>query len=151
VAVAGRAFPIVLAALALLLALPYVRYRARRRETARRFRERFGAGKDLLIVYTESPHWQPYIEQHWLPRWGERAVVLNRTRPWKEADIEAALWRAATGSLEHTPVAIVVPPDGDVRVVRFWRAFRDHKHGKDRRLRAAEAELEAVLAKLAPG
>jgi len=26
-------------------------------------------------------------------------------------------------------------------VVRFWRAFRDSKHGKDQRLRDAEADL----------
>ena len=30
-------------------------------------------------------------------------------------------------------------------MIRFWQAFRDYKHGKDRTLRAAEAELEAAL------
>jgi hypothetical protein len=29
--------------------------------------------------------------------------------------------------------------------VRFFLAFRDYKHGKDRRLRAAEAQLAAIL------
>jgi 8-oxo-dGTP pyrophosphatase MutT (NUDIX family) len=43
-------------------------------------------------------------------------------------------------------VAIVVPARGrKVHVVRFWLAFREFKHGKDRLLRAAEADLDRCL------
>ncbi len=119
--------------------------RWRRAAVVRRFRERY-PGKDLLIVLTDSLLWRPYIEAEWLPRWGERAVVFNRSRPWSAEQPEAALWRALGGPLEHTPLAVVVSQEGRVKVVRFWKAFRDFKHGKDHRLRAAEAELAAALA-----
>ena len=102
-------------------------------------------GKDVLVVYTDSPHWKEYIEANWLPRWGDRAIAFDRSKPWREDQVEARLWRAVAGTAEHTPVVIVVPPRGKVQIVRFWLAFRDHKHGKDARLRDAEARLAAIL------
>src|SRR5262245_29568260 len=122
-----------------------------RRRAVQRFREFWGPkGKDLLLVYSNSPHWQQYVETHWLSRWGARAVVLNwsERRTWQpaahSARSEVALFHAFSGSREFNPLAIVVPPRGHiVHVVRFWKAFRDHKHGKPARLREAEAEVDA--------
>ena len=144
---AGRVL-IVLAALAAALLIGVAVLQARQRAAAaRRFRERYGPeGKDLLLVYTASPHWQEYIEREWIPRWRDRAVILNRTKPWNPNDPAAQLWFATRGIREHTPLAAVVPVRGPVRVVRFFNAFRDYKHGKDARLRAAERALEAALA-----
>jgi hypothetical protein len=106
-------------------------------------------GKDLLLVYSNGPHWQRYVEQPWLPRWGHRAVVLNwsERRTWKRrAPAEVALFRTFAGSREFNPLGIVVPPTGiRVKVVRFWLAFRDYKHGNDRLLKHAEAELDRCL------
>jgi hypothetical protein len=102
-------------------------------------------GKDVLVVYTDSPLWKEYIETHWLPRWGERAIAFDRSKPWREDQVEARLWRAVAGTAEHTPVVIVVLPHGRVQIVRFWLAFRDYKHGKDARLRDAEARLAVIL------
>src|SRR5687767_13516288 len=34
-------------------------------------------GRDILFVYSDSPIWREYIDQHILPYIGERAVVLN--------------------------------------------------------------------------
>jgi len=130
----------------LLLLLAAAVHRWRRYAVVRRFRARYGpAGKDLLIVLTESRHWQPYIERHWLPRWASRAVVLDRSKPWRRDDPAAELWASVKGFEEHTPLAVVVPPRGGVRVVRFYKAFRDYKHGKGARLRTAERALEAAL------
>ena len=142
----GRALLVVLALL-LALALTYALLFARHRLAAvHRFRQRYGAeGKDLLIVYTASPHWQEYIEREWLPRWGARAVVLNRSKPWEGGSPEANLWFAYKTGRQHTPLAVVVPRRGRPRVVRFFNAFRDYKHGKDAPLRAAERQLEAAL------
>jgi hypothetical protein len=121
--------------------------RWRRNSLLRQFRATHGAaGKDLLLIYTDSPHWQPYIEQQWLPRWSHRVVVLNRSRPWDRSELEARLWQSVGGLLEHTPVAIVIPSRGPAQVVRFFSAFRDLKHGKDAQLRAAERRLESALA-----
>jgi hypothetical protein len=115
-----------------------------------RFRAAWGIhGKDLLLVYSESPNWQAYVEERWLPRWGHRAVVLNwsERRKWtRPVRTDVALFRAFAGSREFNPLGIVVPATGsDAHVVRFWRAFREYKYGKDRLLRQAEAELERYL------
>jgi hypothetical protein len=115
-----------------------------------RFRAVWGIqGKDLLLVYSESPNWQQYVKEIWLPRWGHRAVVLNwseRSKWRRPARAEVALFRAFAGTREFNPLGIVVPGTGRrVHVVRFWRAFREYKHGKDRLLRQAEAELERYL------
>jgi hypothetical protein len=122
--------------------------RAQRRATARFRRDWHPQGKDLLLVYSNSPHWQRYVEQHWLPKWGARAVVLN----WSErktwalgGSSEAELFRVFGGANEFNPLGIVVPSVGAVRVVRFWRAFRDFKHGKGQPLRDAEIELALAL------
>jgi hypothetical protein len=138
----------------LLLATPFLAVGARlarrkRRRLQREFRNRWGGqGKRLLLVYSKSPNWQAYIEENWLPQLESVAVVLN----WSERSIwserhpfEAHIFRTWAGDREFNPLAIIIPPDGPVRVIRFWQAFRDYKHGKDRTLRAAEAELEAAL------
>jgi hypothetical protein len=117
-----------------------------RRRAITAFRAAYaGSRKDVVVVYTDSPHWREYIETRWLPRWGDRAIAFDRSKPWREDQPEARLWRAVAGSAEHTPLVIVVPPSGRVHIVRFFLAFRDYKHGKDRRLREAEARLERIL------
>jgi hypothetical protein len=138
----------------MLLALPFLAIGARlgrwkRRRLQRAFNARWGtSGKRLLLVYSSSPHWQAYIEEHWLPRLGGMAVVLNWSEraEWPEHHpLEARIFRMWAGDREFNPVAIVIPERGPVRVIRFWRAFRDYKHGRDRALRAAEAELASAL------
>jgi hypothetical protein len=112
----------------------------------RAFRSRHGAdGKDLLIVYSDSPVWGRYIEEGWIARWSERAVVLNRSSPAWSHDPDAQLWRRMAGRTEHTPVAIVVPRRGQPKVIRFYLAFRDFKHGRRTALNQKERELEAAL------
>ena len=116
------------------------------------FRRTYGPrGKDLLLVYSASPHWQPYIEAEWLPRWGDRAVVLNRSAPNWTTRPEAEIWYRMTATGDHTPAAIVIPARGRARLFRFFKAFRDHKHGNVARLKALEAELAAALDRSARG
>ena len=113
----------------------------------RAFRRTWGAqGKDLLIVYSNSPHWQRYIEEEWLPHWRDRAVVLNWTERAKwAAGPEVELFRTVVGRKEHNPVAIVVPQTGAIKVLRFWRAFREMAQGKEQTFRTIEAQLDALL------
>jgi hypothetical protein len=121
----------------------------RRRRAIENFRRAWQPrGKDLLLVHSNGPHWKQHIEDHWLPRWGARAVLLNWSErsTWEASRPEVGLFRECAGDREFNPLAIVVPARGhSVHVVRFWRAFRDHKHGRTHSLRAAEAELEARL------
>ena len=138
----------------LLLALPFLGAgawldRRKRRRLQREFHRQWGGqGKRLLLVYSNSPTWQGYIEENWLPRLDAIAVVLNWSErsTWAERHpLEADIFEAWAGEREFNPLAIIIPVDGPVRVIRLWQAFRDNKHGKDRTLRAAEAELGAAL------
>jgi len=138
----------------LLLALPFLAVgtlwdRWRRGRLQRRFQKRWGqTGKRLVFVYSNSPHWQAYIEEHWLPQLDPIAVVLNWSEraQWPERNpLEAEIFKCWAGDREFNPLAIVLPPTGAVQTIRFWEAFRDYKHGRDRALRAAERQLEAAL------
>ena len=105
-------------------------------------------GRDLLIVYSNSPHWQAYVEREWLPRWGDRAVVLNwsERERWSFWAPSVLLFRAFTGYRAFNPIAMVVPRWwGGPTVIPFWQAFRDLKHGKSHALRQAESQLENAL------
>ena len=105
-------------------------------------------GRHVLFVYSESPNWQEYVEANILPRVRESAVVLNwsERRLWSSVSPwEARFFRRFVGEYEFNPSAVVFCSGGRIRVVRFHQAFLDFKHGRDSALRAAEAELFALV------
>lgn len=114
-----------------------------------RFRQAY-PGKDLLLVYTDSAAWQARIEDYWLPLWGDRAVVLNRSRPWHRSQPEVRLWQTLAPRQEHTPFAMYLPRSGPRLVVLFYEAFRAYQHGRPAALFAAERELAAALGTAPP-
>jgi hypothetical protein len=144
-AFAWRAVAIVLGVLLAWAAgaVAYDRWRADRLRRA--FLARWaGEGKRTLLVYSQSPNWQAYVETRWLPRLHDRVVTLNwsERRRWPaEHPLEAAVFRHYAGTREFNPLALVFPESGGVQIIRFWQAFRDYKHGKERALRAAEQAL----------
>ena len=140
----------------------------------RRFARVHGPATRGILIYSNSPNWQQYIEQQWLPRIGKRLVVLNwseRARWREEHPLEAAIFRRHLGDREFNPAAIVfrsagrgrlfrrwlasiraldpigmlAPYESSVDIVRFYRPFRDYKHGKEHTLHAAEAALWRLL------
>jgi hypothetical protein len=104
------------AGLIVIAAASYATHVLRQWRAVRRFRAVWKPrGKDVLLVYSNSPHWLGYVEDTWLPRWGHRAVVLNWSdRPlWKrDRWPEVALFRMFAGDREFNPLAIVVPSEG---------------------------------------
>ena len=141
----------------------------------RKFRRKHGPRKLGLLVYSNSPNWQSYIEQRWLHEYESQFVVLNWSEraTWnKRAPFEAALFRRYAGTTDFNPAAIIfinqgtfatfrawvrairdldplgmlAPSSQRVRVIRFWKAFRDYKHGKPHALHRAEAELAEIVA-----
>jgi hypothetical protein len=150
--------PLAIAALLILtiVALPFLAARAVRDRLhggalKRRFHEAHGRhGRNVLFVYSESPNWKPYIEEHILPHIASRAVVLNwseRSKWTRDDPWEAEIFRHWGGRREFNPLALVFERSGDVRTFRFFEAFRDHKHGKSTDLKQLERELiEAVHA-----
>jgi len=59
--------------------------------------------------------------------------------------LEIRAFRYWGGHSELNPLVLLLPKRGTVRLIRFWKAFRDYKHGKEGTLRAAEAELFAFV------
>lgn len=102
-------------------------------------------GKHLLVIYTDSDAWRDRIEQGWLALWGERMVVLNRSRPWSPRQLEARLWRAYASAEEHTPMAIHLPKVGRPSVVLFYSAFREWQHNRPDDLLEAESQLARLM------
>lgn len=141
------------------------------RSHLRSFARKHGPDKRGIVVYSNSPNWQQYIEQRWIPLLAEKVVVLNwsdRSR-WGD-DVEVALFRRL-GDREFNPAAIVfkqlhgvstlslwlhairtldfagivAPYRSRLEIIRFFKAFRDYKHGKSQALVAAERKLFAAL------
>lgn len=162
----------------ILAYLMWDEYRATslRREFARR-----RPGKHGILVYSNSPNWQTYIEQQWLPALGDTLIVLNWSQraKWRQAHpFEERVFRRFAGDREFNPLAIVFRPQRrfsrlaawlrgirdrdilamfapsrhDTEVVRFFQAFRDYKHGKEQVLRGNERRMfEAVRASSTDG
>ena len=147
------------------------------RRLRRRFAARWGQeGKRGLLVYSNSPHWQQYIEHEWLLRFRDQLVVMNwseRQRWPREHPLEHAIFRRWAGRRDFNPLAIVFRPPAmpwttlrawaqalrqldpagmlspnppAVEIVRFHGPFRDFRHGKVLPLRAAEERLAGLLA-----
>lgn len=109
-------------------------------------------GKRVLFVYSNSPVWQGYIEQNVLPRLPETAVVLNwsERRSWNRLTLGYLAFCFLGGSREFNPLAVVVQPLRWAKCFRFWKAFRDFKHGKLHSLAKVESEFFAYLNRVAP-
>src|SRR6266404_5509245 len=105
------------------------------------------AGKHVLFVYSNSPVWQSYIENNILPRLPRASVVLNwsERRRWRWCSLSAAVFYFFGGSRKFNPLAVIVRPLRWGRAFRFWRAFRDAKHGNRDTLRLVETQFFAYL------
>lgn len=103
-------------------------------------------GRDILVVYSDSPTWQDYFEQNILPLLGERAVVLNwsRRREWRFSLATIAA-RHFGGRREFNPLAVVFRPFRLTRTFRFWKPFKDDKHGRPEALQRMEGEFLELI------
>jgi hypothetical protein len=118
-----------------------------------RFWQRHGKyGRFVLFIYSDSPNWKDYIEANILPRLEPHVVTLNwsERQKWKRSNpFEARLFSHWAGESEFNPLALIFAPTGKVQGVRFWQAFKDLKHGKDRLLKQAESLLFTELERIA--
>jgi len=99
-------------------------------------------GTRILFVYSDSPIWHDYIEQHILPLIQEHAVVLNwsqrRSRSWRRS-LAVAAFKHFGGWREFNPMDASIPSqgqdglplvDGDVpAAVRRVRNVGYHREG----------------------
>ena len=99
-------------------------------------------GKDILFVYSDSPHWHDYIESEILPRIKDRAVVLNwsERRNWIQSfSLGAAVFRYFGGRREFNPLGLYFHPFSRCKTYRFWQPIRDWKKKGNRK------ELDELL------
>lgn len=101
------------------------------------------ATRRVLFVYSDSPNWKEYIEQQFLPRLPQNAVVLNwsHRKQWPCFSPAVLLFRAFAGDQEFNPIALVFARFRFVEQFRFWQPFRHAKHGKDEPLKMVQAAL----------
>jgi hypothetical protein len=106
------------------------------------------AGRRVLFVYSNSPIWKDHIEAEVLPRLPSTAAVLNWSQrsEWSRWSLSVWLFRFYAGNREYNPLAIVIRPWRGPMLFRFWRAFRDSKHGTIEPLRALEASFFQSIA-----
>jgi len=108
-------------------------------------------GRRILVVYSRSPVWQERIETEWLPRLGDRAVVLDwsdratwgRWRPFA-----AVVFRCWAPEKSVNPLVVLFPVFPFVRHIEFYRSFHNWKHGDPSALYAAESSLFAFVDEL---
>jgi len=114
-----------------------------------RFRRGSGRqGKVAVLVYSDSPNWKNYIEERMLPPVRDRVVILNWSQrsQWKHhPPLEAKIFEYWGGSREFNPMAIIIPPRGQVRLIRFWKAFMEFKHGKPKSLDSLCEEFHEAI------
>jgi hypothetical protein len=99
-------------------------------------------------VYSDSPIWKPHIEAEVLPRLPSTAAILNWSErsQWSRWNLSVWLFRFYAGNREYNPLAIVIRPWRGPKLFRFWRAFRDSKHGTVESLRMLEASFFQSIA-----
>ena len=88
-------------------------------------------GKDILLVYSDSPIWRDYMIQEVLPLVQDRAVLLNWSErsKWRRWAFPVYVFRNFAGGQKYNPVVMLFRPFRRVQIFRFWSAFKDWKHG----------------------
>lgn len=115
--------------------------------TRARLRLKWPKGQYILFTYSESENWSQYIEESILPEIEEYSLIINRSKDqkWKS---EFKLERRAIelwANINVNPVAIVFEPNKKVKIIPFYEAFRDLKHGKHQAINAKCQELFQCL------
>jgi len=89
-------------------------------------------GKDVLLVYSDSPIWHDYMTSEILPLVQKRAVVLNwsgRSKWPRWWTFSVQVFHSFAGEEEFNPLVILFRPLRRARVFRFWSAFKAWKNG----------------------
>jgi len=118
-------------------------------------------GKNALFVYSNSPNWKDYIEENILPKISQKSHVLNWSErsqwDWNKKSLELRVFKNWAGverytvkefkrkirwsGEEYNPIAIIFEPWQKPKVLKFWKPFKDFKHGNEKSLKEMEDEL----------
>src|SRR5215469_5805504 len=69
-------------------------------------------GKDVLLVYSDSPIWHEYMTTQVLPLVQERAVVLNwsERKEWSRWSLAVAVFHYFGGAGDFNPLVVLFKP-----------------------------------------
>jgi len=100
-------------------------------------------GRNVLLVYSESPLWQGDICETVIPHLPGSASILNwsQRRTWKWYHLSVLVAWHFGGRREFNPIVIVFRPFQRARIFRFWSPYRDQKHGKPEKLVSLKKEM----------
>jgi hypothetical protein len=96
-----------------------------------------------VLVYSNSPNWQEYIEEEWLPVIGKHTKILNWSnhKKWRKS-LSVLLFKYYCGTYNNfNPSVILLRGARTPLVFRFFFAFRDAKHGNQEALNNLEERL----------
>jgi hypothetical protein len=104
-------------------------------------------GRDVLLVYSDSPIWQEYMTNRVLPLVQERAFVLNwsERKKWSRWTLAVAVFRHFGGAGDFNPLVVLFQPLRLARIFRFWSPFKDWKRGHKDPVERLTQELVASL------
>ena len=104
-------------------------------------------GKDVLLVYSDSPIWREYVITQLLPLVHERAVVLNwsERKKWSRWSLGVVVFHHFGGAGDFNPLVVLFRPLRFARIYRFWSAFKDWKRGHKEPIERLMQELAASL------
>jgi hypothetical protein len=104
-------------------------------------------GKNVLVIYSDSPIWRDYMKQEIMPLVGDRSLVLNwsERRHWHWWFLSVHAFRSYGHSREFNPMVLLFRPAGRTKVFRFWQAFQDQQHGYPEPLIRLRQELSVAL------
>jgi hypothetical protein len=104
-------------------------------------------GKDVLLIYSDSPIWHDYMTTQVLPLVQKRAVILNwseRSR-WRKWSFSVHVFRSIGGHEQFNPMVAVFRPFRRAEIFRFWSAFMDWKRGYTEPVERLRKDLILVL------
>ena len=104
-------------------------------------------GKDLLVVYSDSPIWHDYMVNEILPLVEKRAIVLNwsERESWSRLSFRAHVFRQFGSRREFNPLVVLFRPLRRAKVFRFWLPFKDWKRGYREPVEKLREELLSAL------
>ena len=104
-------------------------------------------GKDLLLVYSDSPIWREYVMTRILPLVQERSVVLNwsERKKWSRWSLGVAVFHHFGGAGDFNPLVVLFRPLRVAKIYRFWSAFKDWKRGHKEPVERLTQDLAARL------
>jgi|SRR5215831_7660483 len=104
-------------------------------------------GKNVLLVYSDSPIWHEYMVTQVMPLVEDQAIVLNWSErsKWPWWSFPAYVFHRFAGDREFNPVLVLFRPFQRAKVFRFWSAFKQWKRGDRERVEQLRQELLSAL------